>query len=461
MTSFTALAETAHRLGVPRGQLENFIKADYAPQPRQLAFHAAARRCDHADGPTEVGFGGARGPGKSHSMFAQITLDDAQRFPGLKALLLRKTGKSMKESAEDLRLKVLSSTPHTYSKSTGTIDFPNTSRVLLGHFRTESDIDNYVGLEYDLLGIEEATTLSAQKYRLIRTCCRTSKRGWRPRTYSNANPGGIGHQFYLKRFIRAPKDGDVVFIPATYRDNVFLDPEYRKSLEGLTGWRRAAWLEGDWNVHAGTFFTTFKPKLHVIEPHSLANLGWTYYIAGDYGWAHPTAFLLLAVDNQGDLVVIDGIASSKRLPEAHHNNILEMLAKYGLYQASIRVFVLGTDAWKPNEKGATVADSYRALGWSPQQATMARISGAAEVLHRLGDEEAHIAPTLRIFSNCTGLIDQLPTLQHDPHNLEDVLKVNVDEDGWGGDDWYDTLRYGCMLLAKPKTVRFETLQVPR
>ena len=46
----------------------------------------------------------------------------------------------------------------------------------------EKDIDAYLGLEYDVIGIEEATTLSSRKHRDITTCCRTSKPNWRPAT---------------------------------------------------------------------------------------------------------------------------------------------------------------------------------------------------------------------------------------------------------------------------------------
>ena len=34
----------------------------------------------------------------------------------------------------------------------------------------------------------------------------------------------------------------------------------------------------------------------------------------------------------------------------------------------------------------------------------------------------------------------LPALQHDPNRPEDVLKVDADEDGVGGDDTADALR---------------------
>ena len=51
----------------------------------------------------------------------------------------------------------------------------------------------YVALSRVRTLTEEATTLSSRKHQDIRTCCRTSKAGWRPRMYSTSNPGGIGH----------------------------------------------------------------------------------------------------------------------------------------------------------------------------------------------------------------------------------------------------------------------------
>jgi hypothetical protein len=49
------------------------------------------------------------------------------------------------------------------------------------------------------------------------------------------------------------------------------------------------------------------------------------------------------------------------------------------------------------------------------------------------------------------LIETLPALQHDPDRPEDVLKVDADEDGVGGDDAADALR--GMVATKSRTVR--------
>ena len=51
---------------------------------------------------------------------------------------------------------------------------------------------------------------------------------------------------------------------------------------------------------------------------------------------------------------------------------------------------------------------------------------------------------------CTRLIECLPSLQHDPNRPEDVLKVDADEDGVGGDDAADCLRY--LVATKERKV---------
>src|SRR5437588_260485 len=110
-----------------------------------------------------------------------------------RCLLLRKVGKDNMEHFEDLRQRLFSKLKHEFSGYRGVLTFGNGSRIIAGHFQAEKDIDAYLGLEYDVIGIEEATTLSNRKHQDISTCCRTSKPNWRPRIYSTTNPGAIGH----------------------------------------------------------------------------------------------------------------------------------------------------------------------------------------------------------------------------------------------------------------------------
>ena len=56
----------------------------------------------------------------------------------------------------------------------------------------------------------------------------------------------------------------------------------------------------------------------------------------------------------------------------------------------------------------------------------------------------------RVRMRCGRLVETLPAMQHDPHRPEDVLKVDADEDGVGGDDAADALRY--LVATKGRTV---------
>ena len=51
---------------------------------------------------------------------------------------------------------------------------------------------------------------------------------------------------------------------------------------------------------------------------------------------------------------------------------------------------------------------------------------------------------------CGRLVETLPAMQHDPHRPEDVLKVDCDEDGVGGDVAADCLRY--LVATKARAV---------
>lgn len=446
-------------MGVSREQFERFLRAGVVLQERQLVASAAARLCDDPDGPIEIGYGGARGGGKSHWGIAQIAADDCQRYPGLKVLLLRKVGKANKENFEDLRIKVLGGVPNDYNRTEGVLYFPNGSRIVTGHFQSDRDIDQYLGIEYDIILVEEATTLTFNKYRDIQTCCRSSKPGWRPRMYSTTNPGGVGHAWYKSRFIDphrqgrgtkplAQQIGETRFVPATSDDNEFLGTEYRKLiLDRLTGWKLRAWRHGDWDIAAGQFFTTFRRELHAVPPMGAIDSSWRIWCALDYGYTHYTVVYLLARDGDGRIYIVDEHAERGWLVERHVAAIRAMLARHQVLEHQLDTFVAGGDVFARRHTGGTVAEEYRAHGIVLRRANDDRISGAAQMLRLLGDEDAGIAPRLFISESCPRLLDCLPLLQHDPNRPEDVLKTDTDEDGNGGDDPYDAGRYGVMVEA--------------
>lgn len=435
------LEKASRPLNLSPDQLENFVAAGYVPQPKQLEFHAAARLCDLPDGPTQIGFGGARGPGKSHAALAQTALDDCRRFPGIKVLYIRRFAKQAREQFDDLRRTVLRNVPHRYIKSEGLLIFPNGSRISVGHIRTENDIDQFLGIQYDVILIEEATSLTETKMQALRDSNRTSK-NFRPRIYTTTNPGGIGHVWYKKRFVdpfRTHQELDTRFIPATIEDNAVIDPDYRRKLEENTGWKLRAHRYGDWEIAAGQFLDNFNYDLHVIEPFPIPS-EWHCFMGMDYGYKHPTVFLLLAEDGDDNLYVLDEHVQSGWLPQQHAKAVHTMIERNGAHRATRDYIFAGADVFAQKSQ-FTIADYYLDEGLALTRAHTDRIQGAHELRTRLGNPNAGIPPSLFIFNRCRNLIECLPNLQNDPKNPEDVLKVDVNEEGIGGDDTYDALRY--------------------
>ncbi len=456
------------RLGCPQDQALNFASAEIVLQERQLVASAAARACDKPDGPTAIGYGGARGGGKSHWLLAQMGADDCQRVPGLKCLLLRKVGKANMENFEDLRRRLFHKLEHEFTAYRGVLTFANGSRIIAGHFQNEKDIDAYLGLEYDVIGIEEATTLSSRKHQDISTCCRTSKPNWRPRIYSTTNPGGVGHAWYRQKFIVPYQRGaetETRFIPARVTDNHFTNAEYVKVLQNLTGWQKRAWFEGDWDIAAGQFFTTFRRDVHVIDDFDDTRAR-EWFCAFDYGFTHYTVVLLGCTDGDGNVFIVDEHAQRLWLPERHAKAIEAMLARHEVSMAwvtrgqprlswrtppdtskrplqlsDLERIVAGMDVFSRQSDGTTVAEQYRRVGIRLSPANTDRINGWAEILSRFGDIDAGLRPRLFIHKRCARLLDCIPAMQHDPNRPEDVLKVDADEEGVGGDDAADALRY--------------------
>lgn len=175
-----------------------------------------------------------------------------------------------------------------------------------------------------------------------------------------------------------------------------------------------------------------------------------WFCALDYGFTHYTVVLLGCKDGDGNLFIVEEHTARKWLPDRHAAAVKAMLARHGLTVDRLRRFVAGADVFSKQSDGSTVAGQYAKLGIALRPANMERVNGWAEILQRLGDVEAGVTPRLFIHGRCARLIECLPSLQHDPNRPEDVLKVDADEDGIGGDDPADALRY--LVATKARTV---------
>ena len=180
-----------------------------------------------------------------------------------------------------------------------------------------------------------------------------------------------------------------------------------------------------------------------------------WFAAMDYGFTHFTVVLLGCLDGDGNMFIVDEHAERLWLPQRHAPAIKAMVGRHRmangqLQMADLKRFVAGADVFSRQSDGSTVASQYGKLGVSLRCANTDRVNGWAEILHRLGEPSVGIAPRLFIHERCARLVECLPSLQHDPNRPEDVLKVDVDEDGVGGDDAADALRY--LVATKSRSI---------
>lgn len=382
-----------------------------------------------------VAYGGARGGGKSWAMRRKFVLL-ALKYPNLKLLLLRRTLTELRENHTLMLLSELKNAAKYIERERAFI-FPNGSRLKLGYCDSETDVLQYQGQEYDVIGLEEATHFTEYQRNFLTTCNRTTRSDFTPRMYYTANPGGVGHGWFKRLFIdrrykARESKVDYKFIPAKVYDNPILmanNPEYVQNLENLPPELRKAHLDGDWNVFAGQFFPEFSVDKHVVKPFDIPN-GWARIRCLDYGM-DMTCCLWLAVSGKGEVYVyrefyIEGLTLSQAAKGIVQNEsagkIQYTVASPDLWNNRQETGVSGVSIMAENGlKDLTKARDDRILGW--------------RVLREYLDGK------LKIFENCTNLIRTLPLLRYDRIKIEDASSSPHEVTHAP-----ESLRYGIMSL---------------
>jgi hypothetical protein len=298
---------------------------------------------------------------------------------------------------------------------------------------------------------------------------------------ATANPGGAGHHWVKDRYIDpAPEgfrpilvqDGVIkthrMFIPARVTDNKKMlknDPGYVDRLK-LSGSKELvrAWLEGDWAVIEGAFFSNWATARHVIRPFEIPKQ-WARFRAMDWGSAKPFSVGWYAVVSD-DLRVPDSnltlprgclvkyrewygkvspnvglkmnaqeVASGIRDRE-HGDNILYGVLDPAAFASDGGPSIAERMALSPNNINFRPADNKRT-------AAVGHMGGWDAMRTRL-DGEAPDRPMLVFFDVCRDSIRTIPLLQHDRNIAEDVDTDGEDHAG-------DETRYACTSRpwAKP------------
>ncbi len=422
------------------------------PNPRQQQFFLAKA--------AHVAYGGARGGGKSWAMRRKLVLL-AMRYPDLRLLLLRRTLSELREN-HLLPLQLELNGFAEYKKEERTFRFPNGSRLTLGYCDSDSDVLQYQGAEYDVIGFEEATHFKEEWLVFISTSLRTTKKYFRPRIYYTCNPGGVGHAYikrlFIDRIYRAGEDADdFVFIPAVVYDNRVLmasDPAYVKRLEALPEHRRKAHLLGDWNVYEGQVFEELcdspahyddRCHTHVITPFA-PPAHWQRYRSFDFGYARPFSVGWWVKDGDGRLYRIlelygcaprEANVGVRWSPEQIFREIARVEREHP-WLAGYRITGVADPAiWDASRVEAN-AETAERCGVYFERGDNRRLAGWMQLHDRLRfDENGY--PMLYIFRTCREFLRTVPTLQYSKTAPEDVDTEQEDHIA-------DEARYLCMLV---------------
>ena len=437
-----------------------------SPSPKQKLFLTDTHK--------HVGFGGARGGGKSWSVRTKSMLLSF-KHGGIRICIVRRTYPELIENhikplREMLRCGAKDS-PAKYNDSRKELKFINGSEILFRYCNAENDLNNFQGVEFDVIFIDEATQLKQEWIEKICACVRGTN-DFPKRVYYTMNPGGASHGYIKRLFIDKKYESgehpeEYSFIQSLVTDNEALmksNPEYIQMLEKLPPKLRQAWLEGRWDVFEGAFFEEFRvtpdPQAcheagiseeealqehrytHVIKPFDIQN-GWKIYRSYDFGFGKPFAVNWYAVDYEGIAYMIlelygctgtpnEGVKWS---PEQQFREVARIEREHPYLKGKRIQGVADPSIWDGSRGIAIIEEAEKHHLWF-DKGINDRIPGWMQIHERLKFDE-HGKAMLYIFENCKDTIRTIPLMMYDEHKPEDL-------DTDGEDHICDSLRYFCM-----------------
>ena len=420
------------------------------------------------------GYGGARGGGKSWVVrIKAFLLANKWGRPnawseGIKICIVRRTLVDVRNN-HIVPLKILLNGLARYNQTERTFYFPNGSTIHFEYYDNEGHSDHFQGVEYDVIFIEEATQLPEEWIKNIAASCRGAN-SFPHRIYYTCNPGGPGHAYIKRIFIdRVYKEGenpeDYEFVQAKVTDNkvlMELDPDYITFLKNLPPKRRAAWLDGSWEIYSGQYFNEFVNDpdhyddgyyTHVINPIPIRK-HWTIYRGLDWGHFRPYSVSWYAIDEDGVMYrfkELYGVQKSGNEsipnegvqwpPERLFKKIREIEDTDPDLKGK-QIIGIADPAIFQSQTGTSIADTGMDCGVYFLPGDNTRLAGWMQCRYRLQFNDAG-RPRFQVFNTCTEFIRTIPILQHDEHDVEDL---DTDGEDHIADEW----RYVCMAnVIKP------------
>lgn len=421
-----------------------------------------------------VGFGGARGGGKSWSVRTKAKIL-AATYKGIKVLIVRRTFPELVNNHINELIEELNGIAR-YNKTEKVFTFPNGSTIKFGYCNNDKDLLQYQGAEYDVIFLDEATQLQEMWIKKITACVR-GVNDFPKRIYYTCNPGGASHGYFKRLFIdkvyeQGEDPADYDFIQALVTDNKALmesQPDYIKQLEALPPKLKEAWLYGRWDIFEGQFFEEFRtsPDLqkcheagitqeealqqrrwtHVIEPFDLNKgemRGWTIMRSYDFGYNKPFSLGYWAMDYDGVLYRImemygctqtpdEGVKWS---PDEQFRRISEFEREHPWLKGRKIVDSVADPAIWDQSRGESIAETAAKYGIYFTPGDNNRIPGWMQVHYRMQFDENGYA-RMYVFNNCNAFIRTIPLMMYSDTKPED-LDTKLE------DHCPDEVRYMCM-----------------
>ena len=436
------------------------------PSERQKLFLQATAK--------HIGFGGARGGGKSWAVRTKAKLLAVQ-YPGIKMLIVRRTYPELLNNHISTLIDELHGIAK-YNRQDKIFKFCNGSTIKFGYCASDGDLDQYQGAEYDVVFLDEATQLQEMWIRKITACVR-GVNGYPKRIYYTMNPGGASHGYIKRLFIdRRYEDGerpeDYVFIQSLVTDNRALmesQPDYIRQLEALPPKLREAWLYGRWDIFEGQFFEDFRISpdstlceaagisvadalaqrryTHVIPAFDVSAgecRGWTIMRSYDFGYSKPFSVGWWACDYDGVLYRIMELYGCTKTPDEgvrwspdeQFRRVAEIEREHPWLKGRKIVDSIADPAIFDASRGESIAETAAKYGVYFTPGDHERIPGWMQVHYRLQfDDQGY--PRMYIFDSCKAAIRTLPLMMHSETHPEDIdTKLE--------DHCPDEIRYMCM-----------------
>lgn len=443
----------------------------WTPQPRQLL----ALQCP-AD---EMMYGGAKGGGKSDFIlmapYEQMALCERKyRETGRKqrgrAILFRKNLRNLEDLIRRSKELFPAIDPTMGINGYGKVDkrweFTSGYTFEFAHLDGPDDHEGYMGQEITALLFDQVEEVSFEVYQYLVANVRSRDDDMRKllMVRTTANPGGK-HAAWVKDYFYSPcKGGKVVrdviklpsgrekvvtraFVPAKLSDNRYLytDPDYEARLAKLPKHMREMYLDGNWDVVVGAFFSEIlDPRIHFISSFSIP-ASWELGAGMDWGSTSPAAWELAARDPDNNVYFIDEIYGPGKTGRIFGERILNRFKnqqwsrerRWGLEEVYT---VLDKSTWTGHGvEGATAAVSMQNMGirlFPAENTPSSRQVGVEQWIERLTLENGK--PKVYIFvDRCPNLCRTLQTIPADEKNPNDV-------DTDAEDHAYDGARYKLM-----------------